>query len=68
MSETIEQKKIELAKALETEIKGQVNQLMETNFRMFCNSVLSNTRDDQLEKILGKELLGLIKEFVKLGK
>lgn len=68
MSETIEQKKIELAKALETEIKGQVNQLMETNFRMFCGSVLSNTRDDQLEKILGKELLGLIKEFVKLGK
>ena len=68
MSETIEQKKIELAKALETEIKGQVNQLMETNFKMFCNSVLSNTRDDQLEKILGKELLGLIKEFVKLGK
>lgn len=68
MSETIEQKKIELSKALETEIKGQINQLMETNFKMFCNSVLSNTRDDQLEKILGKELLGLVKEFVKLGK
>ena len=68
MSETIEQKKIELSKALEAEIKGQINQLMETNFKMFCNSVLSNTRDDQLEKILGKELLGLVKEFVKLGK
>lgn len=68
MSEVIEQKKIELAKALEAEIKGQINQLMETNFKMFCSSVLSNTRDDQLEKILGKELLNLIKEFVKLGK
>ena len=68
MSEVIEQKKVELSKALEAEIKGQINQLMETNFKMFCSSILSNTRDDQLEKILGKELLALVKEYSKLGK
>ena len=39
---------------------------MEDNFDGFVSKLLQHTRDDQLEKILGKDVVELIKEYKKV--
>lgn len=67
MSDTINQKKLELRAAIETEIKSKIMELMEGNFPQFCDSLCNNTRDDQLTRIIGADVVSLVKEFRKLS-
>jgi hypothetical protein len=63
MSELIKKKKAELAEAIEGEIKESITKLMNDDFNAFINKIMTSTREDQLDKILGKSLASLIKEY-----
>lgn len=65
MSELIKKKKAELAEAIEGEIKESITKLMNDDFNAFINKIMTSTREDQLDKILGKGLASLIKEYKK---
>jgi len=63
---TIKEKKAELAAAIETEIKDAIIGAMNADFGGFVSKMLTSTRDDQLERIIGKELVELMKEYRKM--
>ncbi len=63
---TIKEKKAELAAAIETEIKDTIIGAMNADFGGFVSKMLTSTRDDQLERIIGKELVELMKEYRKM--
>ena len=66
MSDLIKEKKLELATVIEKEIKETIVKLMEGDFGAFVNKSLNISRDDQLEKIIGKNTVELMKEYRKL--
>lgn len=66
MSDVIKEKRAELATAIEKEIKETIIKLMDENFGDFVTKSLNISRDDQLEKIVGKDTVALMKEYRKL--
>lgn len=66
MSELIKGKKLELASAIEKEIKEAIIAAMDSDFLGFTGKLLQHTRDDQLERVIGKETVELMKEYRKL--
>ena len=66
MSDLIKEKRAELAAVIEKEIKETIVKLMEEDFGAFVSKSLYISRDDQLEKIIGKDTVDLMKEYRKL--
>ena len=66
MSDLIKEKRAELAAVIEKEIKETIVKLMEEDFGAFVSKSLNISRDDQLEKIIGKDTVALMKEYRKL--
>lgn len=66
MSDLIKEKRAELASVIEKEIKETIIKLMEEDFGDFVVKSLNISRDDQLEKIIGKDTVALMKEYRKL--
>jgi hypothetical protein len=66
MSEAINKKKDELLSSIKEEIIVQINELLTTEFEALINRLCANSRDDQLTKILGQDILDLIKEYRKI--
>ncbi len=62
---TVKEKKAELVLAIEKENAGAVTKSMNENFKVFLDRLVKNTRDDQMERIFGKEVMELIKEYNK---
>ena len=66
MSEAINKKKDELLSSIKEEIVVQINELLTTEFEGLVNRLCANSRDDQLVKIFGQDILDLIKEYRKI--
>lgn len=66
MSEAINKKKDELLSSIKEEIVVQINELLTNEFEAFVNRLCANSRDDQLVKIVGQDILDLIKEYRKI--
>lgn len=62
----IKEKKVELAAAIEKEIKETIIGFMDDDFIGFVSKLLQHTRDDQLERLVGKDLVELMKEYKKV--
>jgi hypothetical protein len=62
----IKEKKVELAAAIEKEIKETIIGFMDDDFVGFVSKLLQHTRDDQLERLVGKDLVELMKEYKKV--
>lgn len=62
---TVKEKKAELVLAIEKEIVSAVTKSMNENFKVFLDRLVKNTRDDQMERIFGKEVIELVKEYNK---
>lgn len=62
----IKEKKVELAAAIEKEIKETIIGFMDDDFIGFVSKLLQHSRDDQLERLVGKDLVELMKEYKKV--
>lgn len=66
MSEAIKLKRDELRASIEATIVGAINDRMASNFADFIKDLQVNTREDQVTKVFGADVLELIKEYQRI--